>query len=327
MPELTAMLIMGGVGVFAALILGVAAVSFAVKPDPREKRILESLPGANCGACGLAGCAEMARTLATDPGATLNCPALDADARAAISEILGQDLHGGPDLCAFVRCRGGAEDVLTNYQYVGPAECTAAHIIAGGAKACRYGCLGYGTCAAACPFDALHMGRDGLPRVDIQACTGCGKCMEACPRGILTLLPRNGIFAVGCHSLDPGAEIKRHCRTGCIQCGLCAQACPFDALTVSRSGAAVIDQARCRRCGLCTRMCPTGVIAAAQALRPVRIDKTRCNGCSLCARVCPVEAISGHIRGPYDVNEEACIGCGICRAQCPVEAIGDACPC
>ncbi|HKK89770.1 MAG TPA: FAD-dependent oxidoreductase, partial [Desulfobacteraceae bacterium] len=39
----------------------------------------------------------------------------------------------------------------------------------------------------ACPFDALKMGDDGLPKVDQEKCTGCGTCEKVCPKNIIRL--------------------------------------------------------------------------------------------------------------------------------------------
>jgi len=54
-------------------------------------------------------------------------------------------------------------------------------------KVCRIGCLGLGTCARACPFNAITMGPEGLPVVDEIKCTGCGTCERVCPKHIITL--------------------------------------------------------------------------------------------------------------------------------------------
>ncbi|HIR83845.1 MAG TPA: ferredoxin, partial [Candidatus Galloscillospira excrementavium] len=44
------------IGVICALVLVVASTVMAVKEDPKMGQIRECLPGANCGACGYAGC-------------------------------------------------------------------------------------------------------------------------------------------------------------------------------------------------------------------------------------------------------------------------------
>ena len=54
----------------------------------------------------------------------------------------------------------------------------------GGAKGCAYGCLGYGSCVDACPFDAIHI-VDGIAVVDKEECKACGKCVDACPKHLI----------------------------------------------------------------------------------------------------------------------------------------------
>ena len=44
-----ARLVVGGVGLFIGLFLGVAAIKFKVQVDEKEVAVLEALPGNNCG--------------------------------------------------------------------------------------------------------------------------------------------------------------------------------------------------------------------------------------------------------------------------------------
>ena len=55
---MTAVLAVVCVGVVGAVILVVASKFLAVEEDPRIGQVQECLPGANCGACGYAGCAD-----------------------------------------------------------------------------------------------------------------------------------------------------------------------------------------------------------------------------------------------------------------------------
>ena len=48
--------IVGGVGLFIGVFLGVSGKAFAVEVDEREEAIIGVLPGNNCGGCGYAGC-------------------------------------------------------------------------------------------------------------------------------------------------------------------------------------------------------------------------------------------------------------------------------
>ena len=58
-----AVLSLGGIGLLAAVSLGIAAKKFAVEVDARESAILEVLPSANCGACGYPGCSAFAKAV------------------------------------------------------------------------------------------------------------------------------------------------------------------------------------------------------------------------------------------------------------------------
>ncbi len=53
-------------------------------------------------------------------------------------------------------------------------------------KSCNYGCLGFGNCVKACPFDAIHV-VDGVAVVDKEVCKACGKCVAACPKHLIEL--------------------------------------------------------------------------------------------------------------------------------------------
>ncbi len=318
---ITAALVVGGIGAVCALILGISLVTFAVKMDPREKEVMDRLPGANCGACGYAGCAAFAHELTSNADTPMTCPAVNAQALQSIAEALGRELGGVSQVIACVRCKGGKAETTARYTYVGPRDCRSAQLIAGGSKGCQYGCLGMGSCVAVCPFGAITMGEDGLPHVIADKCTGCGKCVGACPRMIIGLVPKSSNYSVGCISKDAAKDMKKSCQAGCIKCGICADVCPFEAIIVSKDKAAEIDQDKCRRCGLCVSVCPTGVITAQRTSEKVRILPEKCKGCGICEQVCPAEAVSGKPKEPYVVNEGKCIGCGLCIEKCPADAI------
>ena len=52
------------IGIICAAVLVVASKLMAVKEDEKFPAIRECLPGANCGACGFAGCDGYAKALA-----------------------------------------------------------------------------------------------------------------------------------------------------------------------------------------------------------------------------------------------------------------------
>ena len=58
-------------GIVFGVLLVVISKVFAVETDERAVKITEALPGANCGACGYAGCADYADAI-VNKGAPMN---------------------------------------------------------------------------------------------------------------------------------------------------------------------------------------------------------------------------------------------------------------
>ena len=52
-----------------------------------------------------------------------------------------------------------------------------------------------------------------------------------------------------------------------------------------------------------------------------RIDPEKCKGCTMCAKKCPVQAISGEVKNPHEINQNLCIKCGQCITLCKFDAI------
>ena len=130
----------------------------------------------------------------------------------------------------------------------------AGFVPGGGPKSCGSGCLGFGTCVAACPFDAVHI-ENGVAVVDREACKACGKCVAVCPKHLISLIPYDAKYAVACSSTDKGPVTMKACQTGCIGCGICAKNCPEQAVAVADFHAS-IDQDKCSGCGACAEKCP-----------------------------------------------------------------------
>lgn len=249
---------LGGLGAFFGLGLALASKKFHVETDPKLEKICGLLPGANCGACGKAGCFGFAEAVASGGAEVDACRACDDDNKEHIAALVGKKLDKRIKTTAQARCNGGTR-VQDRFRYFGMPDCIAAHNTLKGHKACVFGCLGFGTCVAVCPFGALSMSAEGLPVVDESACKSCGKCVAVCPRKLFRLLPADYSVWVACASHDMGREVKAVCSVGCISCRLCERACPAKAIKVI-DNLAVIDYALCTSCGACVAVCPAHTI-------------------------------------------------------------------
>ncbi len=184
---LQAFFIMGGLGIIIGIGLAVASKIFYVYVDPKILAVEDVLPGANCGGCGLPGCAANAEAVVAGKAAPNSCVAAGPDVAEKIAEILGVTVEAKEPDIALPGCTYGVQDADVKYIYDGLNDCRAAALLSGGMKVCSIGCLGLGTCVKACPFDAITMGPNGLPVVDEERCTGCGTCERICPKHIINL--------------------------------------------------------------------------------------------------------------------------------------------
>jgi NADPH-dependent glutamate synthase beta subunit-like oxidoreductase len=164
-----------------------ASKIFYVYVDPKVEAVAEALPGANCGGCGLPGCSANADAIVEGRSSPASCVAGGPDLGPSIARILGVAFEAREPDVARPGCTYGFQDADLKFMYDGVRDCRAAALLSGGSKVCPIGCIGLGTCARACPFDALSMGPDNLPVVNLEKCTGCGTCERICPKHIITL--------------------------------------------------------------------------------------------------------------------------------------------
>ncbi len=256
---LIAMAVVGAVGLFIGLFLGVAGIKFKVETDEREEAVLAVLPGNNCGGCGYAGCSGLAAAIAKGEAPVNACPVGGEAVGKKVASIMGVEADAGKRMVAFVACQGSCEKTSVDYEYTGIEDCRMlAFVPGGGAKSCDYGCLGFGSCVQACPFDAIHV-VDGVAVVDKEACKACGKCVAVCPKHLISLIPYDAKYAVACSSRDKGPVTMKACTAGCIGCTLCKKNCPAEAVTID-SFNATIDPEKCTGCGTCAAKCPKKAI-------------------------------------------------------------------
>ena len=212
-------------GLLFGIILGIAAKVFAVKTDPRIEQITQALPGANCGGCGYAGCANFADAVVRGAAPTNGCMVGGAQVAAQVAAVMGQEpLEVIPQI-AVVKCQSNCDNVKQKYVYEGYDSCKAISSLSEGSKQCPY------------------------------ACCGMGDCVRACPKNIIILREASCDHEVLCSSHGRGTEVRDVCKVGCVACGICVKKCPGKALSLV-DNLATIDPQKCINCGTCVEVCP-----------------------------------------------------------------------
>ena len=292
---LEAIIALAGLGLVFGLVLGVASNKLKVETDPTVEKVLLALPGANCGACGYPGCMGLAEAIASGDAPIDACIPGAKAVTDAVAEVMGVDAGECKEpLIARVQCQGNKDKSQYIYEYEGGPSCDMAATYF---NDCQFGCFGLGSCAISCPFDAITMGEDDLPDVDLSKCTGCGVCVEACPQSIIRLGRATQRVFVSCANTDKGKFSRKVCSISCIKCMKCEKGCPHDAIHVIKTGTgsiARIDEEKCTNCGWCAENCPTGAIEIIEPLNsffdladhkaPTKEDvaATGCAACGLC---------------------------------------------
>ena len=264
----TAILIIAGIGLVAAVVLAVADKFLSVKEDPRIGMVTAALPGANCGGCGFAGCGAYAEAVLKGEAPVGKCASGGNECAQAMAAIMGVQAEAVTRKVAMVRCSGArtfdAEGNLTKgakmkANYEGFHDCLAASKVGGsGPLSCKFGCLGYGSCTRVCKYGAISV-KNGVAVVDEDLCVGCMACAQVCPRKVITAVEPDRNVVIGCNSLAKGAVTNRACTIGCIGCGKCMKTCPKGAITITNN-LAQIDYTKCDNCGQCASVCPKGLI-------------------------------------------------------------------
>ncbi len=263
---------LGLLGFLYAAFLGFSNRAFAVHIDPKLEKVLGCLPNSNCGACGFPGCLGLAEAIVAGNAEANGCVAGGNAVAQAVAEVLGVSLTPKTELIAFVACRAGRRTAKLNFDYQGVMNCQSAAVLFGGDKACRWGCIGLGSCVRVCPFDAIHVTEEGVALVDREKCTSCAKCVAACPRKLIDLVPKTQDILVACKNLDRGRKAKDTCSIACTACKICEKNCPHDAIHVVNN-IAVIDYAKCNNCGICAEKCPQATIKSMSGKVVVKVKE------------------------------------------------------
>ena len=129
---IVAAITIGGLGILAALALGIAAKVFYVEIDPLVMQIEEALPGANCGGCGNPGCSGAALAISQGRMPANGCVAGGASVAAAIAAIMGVEVKEIEPQIAQVGCRYPVKRSDIKFSYDGITDCRAAALLNGG---------------------------------------------------------------------------------------------------------------------------------------------------------------------------------------------------
>lgn len=247
-----------------AIALAYLGKKLAVSRDERIDQVKDCLSGANCGACGYAGCDGFATALVEGKAELSSCNATSKEKKEEIAEILGLTDTG--EATKVVVCCHGGQDAKDKYDYVGYGDCRSMELLAGGRKQCAWGCLGTGSCVDACQHHAVTVKQKGYSEVSLSKCISCGKCISVCPKKIIKRIPASATYYVACSNHQKGKEVRELCTKGCIACGICVKQCEVGAITIV-DNLATIDYTKCINCGKCAAKCPQRCIVSTDADR------------------------------------------------------------
>lgn len=259
-------IVLSAIALAAAIVLYMVSKKFNVIENPRIDEIEKALPGANCGACGKAGCRNFAEScVKADEKSFQNlyCPVGGTAVMQKIAAVLGYSAREKELTVAVLKCNGTCQNAPAKIAFDGVSSCRLADKISVGQSGCPDGCLRFGDCVKVCKFDALHIDpQTGIPVVDENKCTSCGACVNICPRQLFVIRPKgkNGERVyVACSNTQKGAIARKNCKTACIGCMKCVKICPE--VVVENNLSRIPESVSASRYGAeLSQNCPTGAI-------------------------------------------------------------------
>ena len=259
-------IVLSAIALAAAIILYMVSKKFNVIENPRIDEIEKTLPGANCGACGKAGCRNFAEScVKADEKSFQNlyCPVGGTAVMQKIAAVLGYSAQEKEPTVAVLKCNGTCQNAPAKIAFDGVISCRLADKISVGQSGCPNGCLRFGDCVKVCKFDALHIDpQTGIPVVDENKCTSCGACVNICPRRLFVIRPKgkNGQRVyVACSNTQKGSVARKNCSVACIGCMKCTKIC--DKIKVENNLSYIPTSVSAQEFGAeLVKTCPTGAI-------------------------------------------------------------------
>jgi electron transport complex protein RnfB len=143
------LILMGLLGLIFGLILAYLSQKFKVRKDPKVEEVRAVLPGANCGACGMAGCDAFAEAVVAGKVPVDGCVPGQKAVAEKIANILGKPV-----------------ETLKAEKKVPEVD--------------KEKCIGCKACEKACKFDAIHVvGKKAS--INSSKCKKCLACVKTCP--------------------------------------------------------------------------------------------------------------------------------------------------
>ena len=129
MAILYAFLIIAGIGALLGLGLAIADKKLAIEKDEKLVALEQIMPGANCGGCGFAGCADYAAAVASQKAEPGLCAPGGKDLAEKMGKIMGIEVTVGEKKVAYIFCKGSCEKTKKDYDYRGLTDCNAASLL------------------------------------------------------------------------------------------------------------------------------------------------------------------------------------------------------